>query len=91
LGDFREVSKLAADPWTTPRPSQAFPLFRTLMSPTAMAPDYMHSKHLGIDTRFLGSVCWLIIFKLMDQRLPLDERLANLLLQMQESRFDFFF
>ena len=48
-------------------------------------PDYMQCKHLGLDTRFLGSVRWLLVFKLMDQRLSLDERLARLLFQIQDS------
>ena len=85
LADFREVCKLTADTWPDQRPSQTFCLFETLMSPRSIMPDYMHCKHLGLDSRFLGSVCWLLVFKLMDQRLSLDERLARLLFQIQDS------
>ncbi len=81
LADLSSVQKLTADPWPDQRPHQECPLFRNVMSEKGISPDYMHSKHLGVDCRFLGSVCWLILFQLMEQRIPLDERLGRLLLK----------
>lgn len=84
LADFSTVQKMAPEPWRDQRPHQQCPLFRNVMSQKAISPDYMHSKHLGIDGRFLGSVCWLIIFQLMDQQMPLDHRLGQLLFQIKD-------
>ena len=84
LADLSTVHKMAPDPWRDQRPHQQCPLFRNVMSQKAISPDYMHSKHLGIDGRFLGSVCWLIIFQLMDQQMPLDHRLGQLLFQTKD-------
>lgn len=84
LADLPTVQKLAPEPWRDQRPHQECPLFRNVMSRKAISPDYMHSKHLGIDGRFLGSVCWLIIFQLMDQQMPLDHRLGQLLFDIKD-------
>lgn len=54
-----------------------------LMSPQAVSPDWMQSKLLGIDQRFLSSVCWLLIFQLADPHVSLDAPLFQLLHEMK--------
>ena len=63
--NWKKVPKLTPDPWQVPRNTPC-PIFRNLMSPLAVCPGLVHSKHLGVDVRFLGSVTWFIIFSLSD-------------------------
>ena len=82
LLDWKSAEEVQPDLWRLPR-SHNCPLFRMLMSPQAVSPDWMHSKLLGIDQRFLSSVCWLLIFQLADSRVSLDARLFQLLHEMK--------
>jgi hypothetical protein len=72
-----ETLALQADDWSLPR-SHPCPLFESLMSPQSIAPDYMHTKHLGCDLRLLGSVVWMMIFELPSTE-SLEHRLQTLL------------
>ncbi|CAK9115759.1 unnamed protein product, partial [Durusdinium trenchii] len=82
LGNWNYVQTLEPDRWQTPRPSKC-PLFRTLMSHRGLCPDWMHTKHLGVDLRFLGSVCWLL--QTMIPNVPkLEDRLQILLSELKE-------
>lgn len=83
IGNWKFVTALEPDPWQTPRTSKC-PLFRSLVSPQGVCPDYMHTKHLGTDLRFLGSVCWLLLMTLMPDVLLLEDRLQTLLAELKE-------
>ena len=82
LMDWNSAQEVRPDEWRLPR-SHTCPLFRMLMSPQAVSPDWMHSKLLGIDQRFLSSVCWLLIFEVGDLHASLDARLFQLLHEMK--------
>ena len=82
LMDWNSSQEVKPDLWRVPR-NHNCPLFRMLMSPQAVSPDWMHSKLLGIDQRFLSSVCWLLIFQLGDPNASLDDRLFRLLHEMK--------
>ena len=79
----RVVSPLPPDGWSTAR-SSSCPLFRSMMSPLSVAVDWMHSKHLGLDQRFLGSVLWLFIYHIYKTRGSVEQRLALLLHNLKE-------
>ena len=81
IGKIRAVEDLKIDSWI-PR-QHPCPLFRSLCSPACIAPDYMHSKHLGVDLRLLGSVIWMLLFGFDDRR-PLEDKLHQVLYEMQE-------
>lgn len=83
LIDWKRVPDMNPDPWNLPRQHPSS-LFRTLMSPLSIAPDWMHSKHLGIDQRFLASVIWMILH-MEPQQTTLDERLDLLLHDMRDA------
>eukprot|EP00435_Cladocopium_sp_Y103_P030991 s2334_g7.t2 len=83
LMDWKSALDVKPDLWHLPRTHNC-PWFRMLMSPQAVSPDWMHLKLLGIDQRFLSSVCWLLIFELVDQRASLDDRLFRLLHEMKQ-------
>ena len=82
IGNLKAVDQVEIDMWRTPR-DHPCPLFRALCSPACITPDYMHSKHLGVDLRLLGSVLWIILFEFHDPR-PLEDKLHGLLQEMQE-------
>ena len=84
VANFRSVTDLSVDPWDSlPRQGQSCPLFHSLLSPLAICPDWMHSKHLGTDQRLLGSVAWVLLFEL-DTEGPLDQRIFNLFEELKE-------
>lgn len=81
---WEDIRGCQDDTWVLPRQHQC-PLFRRLLSPKAICPDYMHSKHLGTDQRFLGSVAWLFLFHLADRSQSLDDRLFSLVHAMKDT------
>ena len=87
VGNFRSVTDVSVDQWDSlPRQGQSCPLFHSLLSPLAICPDWMHSKHLGTDQRLLGSVAWVLLFE-VDAEGPLEQRLFNLLEELKETQF----
>lgn len=60
-------------------------LFRELLSPCSVCPDMMHSKHLGTDLRFLGSVTWLLIFQKANLQLTIPDRIFQLVKDLKET------
>ena len=89
LRDLKKVptiDSLSLEPeaWREPR-AHASPLFTTVMTVQGIAPDWMHSKHLGMDLRLLGSVLWLFIFALPNA-LPMEQRLHAFLHEAKVSR-----
>ena len=83
----RVVAPLPPDGWSTggkgATARKFCPLWKTL-SPYSVAVDWMHSKHLGLDQRMLGSVLWLITFHIFKDRGTIEERLALLLFKFKE-------
>lgn len=82
----RVVAPLPPDGWSTPGKTlwkNFCPLWKTL-SPYSVAVDWMHSKHLGLDQRMLGSVLWLLTFHIFKSRGSIEERLALLLHKFKE-------
>ena len=82
----RVVAPLPPDGWPTPGKTlwkNFCPLWKTL-SPYSVAVDWMHSKHLGLDQRMLGSVLWLLTFHIFKSRGSIEERLALLLHKFKE-------
>ena len=83
----RVVAPLPPDGWSTggkgATARKFCPLWKTL-SPYSVAVDWMHSKHLGLDQRMLGSVLWLITFHIFKDRGAIEERLALLLFKFKE-------
>ena len=77
LGNWKNTQPTKPDDWQLPR-SHPCPLFRELLSPCSVCPDMMHSKHLGKDLRFLGSVTWLLIFEKGNVALSISDRLFHL-------------
>ncbi len=78
--DFKNTHEVPVDPWSLPRDTPC-PLFRTLMSPQGVIPDWMHTKHLGTDQRLAGSCLWLLCWHLMPD--DLESNLHNVVLQMK--------
>ena len=89
IKDFKQVSDINADPWTSLPRRQSCPLFESLLSPTCISPDMMHTKHLGTDKRLLGSVAWVLIMQVMDQG-SVEDRLFVLLQELKDAFFDSF-
>ena len=81
---WKKVSELTPEPWQVPRNTPC-PIFRNLMSPLVVCPDLVHSKHLGVDVRFLGSVTWLIIFSFSDPGTSLENRLFQLVHELKDT------
>ena len=84
IKNWNSVGDVLPDPWLVPRNTPC-PLFRKLISPAGVCVDWMHSKHLGIDQRFLGSVTWLFIFVLSNQATTLDSRLFQLVHELKDT------
>ena len=80
IGTSLHLGELAPDAWDVPRESKC-PLFHEMLSPSGVCPDLMHSKHLGVDQRYLGSVAWLLVQKLIPGN-SLEERVGRLLKEM---------
>jgi hypothetical protein len=80
LREFSAVADIPADTWQVPH-EHPCPLFHRLLSPAAICPDYMHSKHLGVDLWLLGSVAWLLLFQVLTGDMP--SRLEQLLHQLK--------
>ena len=78
LSRIREVRPLDADAWPPDRRDGGCVLFR-LVSTKGVMVDWMHSKHLGTDQRYLGSTIWLLVFDLLVHMGPLEQRLAYVL------------
>ena len=76
------VQEAPVDLWHTPRQAPC-PLYRSVMSPSSVCPDLMHSKHLGVDQRFLGSVCYVIITEIITHVPKFEDRLAILLRELK--------
>ena len=89
IKDFKQVRDINADPWTSLPRRQSCPLFESLLSPTCISPDLMHTKHLGTDQRLLGSVAWVLIMQVMDQG-SVEDRLFVLLQELKDACFDSF-
>lgn len=89
IKDFKQVRDINADPWTSLPRRQSCPLFESLLSPTCISPDIMHTKHLGTDQRLLGSVAWVLIMQVMDQG-SIEERLFVLLQELKDAFLDWF-
>lgn len=87
LSDWKSVGDLSADTWSSLPRSHPCPLFRSLLSPSAICPDWMHSKHLGVDQRFLGSVVWMLVFKLSPPSSTVDASMSRLLHEMTVASF----
>lgn len=77
------VSALGPDNWRDHRGHDC-PLFHRVMSRQSVAPDWMHSKHLGVDLRLLGSVIWLLIYKLSTDLHIVEDRMQRLLCELKE-------
>ena len=77
---FLRVDNIEEDDWDIPRQHRCRLLIRTL-SPKAVAPDVMHTKHLGVDQRICGSVIWLLVAELLPG--SFDDNRATLLAQMR--------
>ena len=85
--NFRSVTDVSVDRWDSlPRQGQSCPLFHSLLTPLAICPDWMHTKHLGTDQGLLGSVAWVLLFE-VDTEGPLELRLLNLLEELKETQF----
>ena len=84
LGNYKNIQPTRADEWRLPR-SHPCPLFRELLSPCSVCPDIMHSKHLGTDLRFLGSVTWLLIFQKANLQLRIPDRIFQLVKELKEA------
>lgn len=61
---FLRVDNIEEDEWNIPRRHSCRLLVRTL-SPSAVLPDLMHTKHLGVDQRICGSVIWLLVTEVL--------------------------
>lgn len=85
LGNTKGLLQIEPDAWQPlPRTSVKCPLFYESMSPVSITPDWMHTKHLGIDQRFLGSVLWILISLLRMQRgASMEESLADVFREMR--------
>ena len=82
LADYRNIPLPPEDPWNLPR-NHACPLFQEILSPSSISPDWLHTKHLGIDQRLIGSVGWVILQHLFTEG-SLEERCGSLLKQLKE-------
>lgn len=60
------------------------PIVEDFVAIFGVAVDWMHSKHLGLDQRMLGSVLWLLTFHIFKSRGSIEERLALLLHKFKE-------
>ena len=59
-----------ADEWLAAHENRHFLFTPPGVSIPSVYPDWLHTKHLGVDQYFLGSVLWLLVYQLSPGRDP---------------------